>query len=87
MDEKRCQGSCGLTKPLSCFHRDRTKPDGQKARCKVCRAEEGRRYYAEHREEARARNRRWRRKHPNYGREWRREHPSYYRDRYLAWRG
>lgn len=27
---------CGATKPLSDFHRDRTKPDGHRARCKAC---------------------------------------------------
>lgn len=35
-DTKRC-GTCGIEKPVTAFHRNRTKPDGLMARCKACR--------------------------------------------------
>lgn len=38
VETKAC-GRCGATKPLSDFHRDRTKPDGRQIRCKECRRE------------------------------------------------
>jgi hypothetical protein len=33
---KRCT-KCGETKPIAEFNRDRTKPDGRRSRCKLCR--------------------------------------------------
>jgi hypothetical protein len=36
MDKKRCT-KCGEEKPLSEFHRDRTRPDGRYSFCATCR--------------------------------------------------
>jgi len=48
-ETKRCT-TCGEVKPLTEFHRDRTKPDGRRSRCKLCRAGYQREYYEENRE-------------------------------------
>lgn len=42
---KRCS-HCGVMKPTSDFHRNRTKKDGLFGECKVCRSEESRVYYS-----------------------------------------
>ncbi len=48
-ETKRCT-KCGEEKPLSEFHRDRTKSDGRKSWCKLCTSGYQREYYEENRE-------------------------------------
>lgn len=59
---KRCTG-CGEVKPLDAFYRCAAVRDGRAARCKVCRDEAHRAYYADRadvlREYGREQRRRW----------------------------
>lgn len=51
---KRCC-ACGVVKPVTDFHRNRTKPDGLQARCRECNIALNRQWYADHLEIARPR--------------------------------
>ena len=52
-------GKCGVLKPVTEFHKNKSTTDGLHHQCKTCRTE----YYAEHREEIIARKRAYRFEH------------------------
>ena len=58
MNTKRCS-KCGDTKPISMFHKNRTRPDGLDYWCKECRKQ----YYASHREDKLEYNKQYRATH------------------------
>lgn len=63
MKEKAC-AKCGEKKTEVEFSPDKRKNDGLYARCKICRAEDGRIHYEATPEESRKRYRDWARKNP-----------------------
>ena len=60
VNKKRCY-TCKDTKPLSYFHKDRTKDDGHSGRCKSCVSKYEAAHYAENKEAILKRQRRYRR--------------------------
>ena len=57
--EKPCLG-CGETKPLAQWGKDRSSPDGLRARCRVCHNKEARESYHNNREKVNARCKKYR---------------------------
>lgn len=74
---KTCTG-CVIEKPLEEFHRDRSKPDGRRPRCKACIREYGR----SNREHCTDRTRAWRAANRERDRENARKHHAENRDRH-----
>lgn len=61
---KRECNTCGATKPLTEFHRDRSASEGRSRRCKACACAASRAWARENPERVRARTREWRKENP-----------------------
>ena len=72
---------CGEVKPLTDFHRDRTKADGRHTACAECRRLSNGESRRRNPEAAREQARRWRRRNPEAkaeaNRRWRERNPEY----------
>jgi len=60
---EKCCSKCGLAKPLSEFHKNRTRNDGLRAQCKLCCAAADKQHHAAHREQILAQQREYRQEH------------------------
>lgn len=66
--EKKCT-KCGISKPVSEFHKSNWKKDGLQSQCKICRRSSGRKTYLKYRE-----------KRLRYARERQKSNPERHRD-------
>ena len=77
---KRCNGPCGLEKPLADFPVDRTKKDGHRGQCKECCRIARAQYVKDNPEKVKACNAKWRAAHPDDNKRrsavWRVENPG-----------
>ncbi|HET6948919.1 MAG TPA: endonuclease VII domain-containing protein [Acidimicrobiales bacterium] len=85
MSSKACR-TCGETKPLGEFYRDRAARDGHRPECKACTAARRKAWYAAHREAEITRVKQWQQQNPGRVNENRRRkqarRDAYYRRTY-----
>lgn len=71
---------CGQSKPLSEFHKDKSRKDGLQYRCKICDRPKNKRWQQNNREKELFRNRCWRQANPDKeierGKRWRQSNPD-----------
>ena len=80
---KACR-KCGITKPLTEFHRARDMRDGHRNECRDCWSELCKARYYENRDEYILRAQRWRERNPEKYEEWKRRNREENRDRIAA---
>jgi len=71
---EKCCTKCGQAKPISEYHKDKSRADGLSLYCKRCKSIRAREHYTKNREQINARNSKWRRQNCDKVRVYRAKH-------------